>query len=340
MILCMLLLVLYIYSETTIEGGSSEPHHVPESPRSIFLPWPLFITIQPHAIAHSVTCMWHKQGGEDEKTYFSCHNREIRCKSVQELGLGLVTNNDNGWISWPTIFSSINGVMCGLWNRRVDATAKALVWGNYNERLSSHQTSVNMVIITSTGTLYYYSTFIWRTTIWSSSTMCREWLCLLSLTTFCNNTTSCYCPHRNMYATQARWRRWEDLFLPVITEKLAVECARVGPWPCHQQWQWWISWPAISPVLMEQCVAFETEEWMPLQRPLSEEITMKRLSSTRPVNVLTWSASPQSCHYMVIHLLYHCCLCLIAYKQGSSTTNSMLNLYSQCCYKALVPSVP
>jgi len=35
----------------------------------------------------------------------------------------------------------------------------------------------------------------------------------------------------------------------------------------------------FSPVLMEQCVAFETEEWMPLQRPLSEEITMKRLSS-------------------------------------------------------------
>src|ERR1700761_8477807 len=49
--------------------------------------------------------------------------------------------------------------------------------------------------------------------------------------------------------------------------------------------------PPFSPALMERRVAFETEEWIPPHRPLSEEITMKSLRVGAPSGLAFWKTS-------------------------------------------------
>lgn len=54
--------------------------------------------------------------------------------------------------------------------------------------------------------------------------------------------------------------------------------------------------PPFSPVLMERRVAFETEEWMPPHRPLSEEITMKSLRLGASSGLAFWKTSTERTH--------------------------------------------
>jgi hypothetical protein len=49
--------------------------------------------------------------------------------------------------------------------------------------------------------------------------------------------------------------------------------------------------PPFSPALMERRVAFETEEWMPPHRPLSDEITMKSLRLGASSGLAFWKTS-------------------------------------------------